>query len=273
LLNAAELLLAGRIVAALVYAALAVATGAALLERRGASVAALAALLLSAAAMVTQAALLADLPDAFQPTELAAALGAALPVLLLHSHAGLAWWSGMAALLAAALLLRLEWWRRGLAALALFLLSRAVVSHAAGDGDVSWAVVLQWLHLGGACAWAGVVLVGAMRSADAIAQYAQRLSRVATVALALVLGSAVLRLLMMAATMHLTDAYLTVLAAKIALVAAAAALGAFNRFICLPALGQGGTAGRRFLRVLRIEAAVMLAVLLAAAVLGSTSPI
>jgi putative copper resistance protein D len=66
---------------------------------------------------------------------------------------------------------------------------------------------------------------------------------------------------------------LTALAVKIALVAAAAALGAYNRFMGLKSLGQDAAASHRFLRVLRIEAAVMLAVLLAATVLGSTSPV
>jgi putative copper export protein len=41
----------------------------------------------------------------------------------------------------------------------------------------------------------------------------------------------------------------------------------------LKSLGQDAAASHRFLRVLRIEAAVMLAVLLAATVLGSTSPV
>ncbi len=278
MLNAAALLLAGRFVAAFLYAAVAVAAGAAVLERRWpagalAALAALAALSLSAVAMLTQASLLADLPDAFSVAELAAALRVTVPLLLMHSHAGAAWWSGMAALLAAAGSLRLGWRRIGLIALAGFLLSRALVSHAAGGGDLSLAVLLQWLHLCGACVWAGVVLAGAMLSAGMIGQYAQRLSRVATVALCVVLASAVLRLLMMAAEVEVSRAYLTALAVKIALVAAAAGLGAYNRFMRLPALRQDRAASHAFLRVLRIEAAVMLAVLLAATVLGSTSPV
>lgn len=273
MLNAGALLLAGQLIAALLYGAVAIAVGAALLARRGASVATLAALLLSTAAMVTQAALLADLPDAFSVSDLADALGATVPVLLMHSHAGLAWWIGTAALLAAACSLPLGRRRIGLISLALVLLSRALVSHAAGEGDFSWAVALQWLHLCGACAWAGVVLVGSTLSSEAIGKYAQRLSRVATAALALVLASAVLRLFMMAATTDLSHAYLTALAVKIALVAAAAGLGAYNRFISSPALARAENASQRFLLVLRIEAAVMLAVLLAATVLGSTSPV
>jgi hypothetical protein len=59
---------------------------------------------------------------------------------------------------------------------------------------------------------------------------------------------------------------------------ATAALGAFNRFVGLPALAGDAAAAadadapRRFVLVLRIEALSMLAILLAATVLGSTAP-
>jgi putative copper resistance protein D len=57
--------------------------------------------------------------------------------------------------------------------------------------------------------------------------------------------------------------------AKLALVAIAVALGGFNRFAVMPSLPR---AWPRFVRVLRVEAAVLLAVLVAAALLANGEP-
>jgi len=234
--------------------------------RRIALAALVAVTALSLLLLVLQAAALADAPD-----ESAAPV---LTVLLLHSHAGLAWWLGIAALAAAGFCAR---WRTAsglLVALAAFLYTRAMVSHAAGDGDLDWAMAAHWLHLCGACAWAGVVLVGATApwQGDNVQAAARRLSRVATAALALVLVSALLRLALLPnfAVAGFTP-NVQALAGKLVLVAGVIALGAFNRFAGMPALGEPAGV-RRFVRVLRIEALLMGAVLLAAAVLASTPP-
>ena len=56
---------------------------------------------------------------------------------------------------------------------------------------------------------------------------------------------------------------------KLALVAIAVALGGFNRFAVMPSLPASWP---RFARVLRVEAVVLLAALVAAAVLANGEP-
>lgn len=76
------------------------------------------------------------------------------------------------------------------------------------------------------------------------------------------------------------NAYSSVLLSKLSLVAIAAVLGGFNRFFVMPSLLAGWRAPhvgaeqrlRRFRLVLRIEAIVLLAVLVAAAILSATPP-
>lgn len=173
-----------------------------------------------------------------------------------------------------------------------FALARAGGGHAGASG-LGTATVVMAVHLLATAAWAGLVFVGTLvvLRADAAlddpapadrAAWLRWLSTSATIALVLVAGTGV------AAAWRETGPTLApllssgwgfVLDAKLALVALAVALGAHNRFVALPpllaALADARPATelqRRFARVLRVEAVVLLAALLAAAALANGEP-
>jgi putative copper resistance protein D len=230
-----------------------------------------------------------------------AAAGEAMGAMLAESHFGLAWTIGMGALLAAALASVIPATRQrlgtvasiNLLVLALALYTRSMVSHAAADGDLSVAIVVDWMHLCLISVWVGGVVVAgfvtlsgpiaepAVARAEA-ARYVEKLSSSATFALAGVFATGLFSAWHnLGGGAGLTgNPYSSVLLYKLALVALAALLGGFNRFIVMPSLLAGwraqhaGAAQRlcRFRLVLQIEAVVLLAVLVAAAMLGATPP-
>jgi putative copper resistance protein D len=234
------------------------------------------------AALWLQAAAMADVP-------LAEAGPAALTVLT-ATHFGTAWLVGAVALAAVAVLAPRCGSRAAGASLAcaltVFLYSRSMVSHAAGNGDLSWAVAVEWLHLLFASLWAGPVLVaatiilgGPARSAaerTGRILYIHALSAAATIALSgiLLTGLASAWRNLGAIGNLAGNPYANTLLAKLALVALAAALGGANRWLVMPALaGDGADAAlRRFTLVLRVEAVVLVGVLAMAALLGATPP-
>jgi putative copper resistance protein D len=203
--------------------------------------------------------------------------GAAARSMLMETHYGMAW--------ALALL--------NLFALGVFLYSRSMVSHAAANGDVSIAAVADWIHLCLISVWVGEVCIAGLLALAApaggvvadraeAASYVESLSLSATLALAGIVATGLFsawRNLGSIAGLS-GNSYGSVLLVKLALVALAVLLGGFNRFVVRPALladlrrvdESGSLSQRRFARVLRIEAVVLLAVLVAAAVLSSTSP-
>jgi len=173
-----------------------------------------------------------------------------------------------------------------------FALARAGGGHAGANG-FGRATIVMAVHLLATAAWAGLVFVAALvvLRADAAgidlapadrAAWLRWLSTCATIALALVAATGI------AAALSETGPTLAplvsspwgfVLDAKLALVALAIALGAHNRFVTLPPLLAALAGARpdaelqqRFARVLRIEAVVLLAVLLAAAALANGEP-
>lgn len=253
----------------------------ALMALAAAGVADLAVLWLQAAAM-------AELPL----LEAAPAVYAALA----STHFGAAWMSGVAALAGAACAIALR--RRqalyaALVALGIFLYSRSMLSHAAADGDISWRLAFDWLHLVLISVWVGEVFVaglftlrGPTRATPAQraeqAGYVEALSTSATVALAGIVVSGLYSTWQGLGSLDnaIGNPYANVLLVKLALVACAALLGGFNRLLVMPSLldalrGSGVLveySGRRFALVLQVEAAVLAAVLVAAAVLSSTSP-
>ena len=225
--------------------------------------------------------------------------GEAVRTMLAESHFGMAWLGGMGALAAAALAAAIRTpvrWRRSLAwlnlfAIAGFFYTRSMVSHAAADGDLNPAIVADWFHLCLVSAWVGVVFIAAFRTlagplqpegrADA-ARYIGKLSLCATVALAGIGATGLFgawHKLGSLASAAGSD-YGKVLAVKLALVVLAVVLGGYNRFIAMPALlKELGNTGKRevptlptFKLVLRIEAVVLLAVLVCAALLSATAP-
>ena len=156
----------------------------------------------------------------------------------------------------------------------------ACAGHAGANG-LGWLVPAMAVHMLATGLWAGsvfAVALGVLRgdphAVDGV-RYARRLSALATAALAGVVATGV------ASAWHALGGSVAPLApdtaspwsvaldAKLALVATAVALGGFNRFAMMPWLP---TSWSRFIRVLRVEAVVLLAVLVAAAWLANGEP-
>ncbi len=195
---------------------------------------------------------------------------------------GRAWAVATAALAAALALVALRPRRAPPLRLLALALAVAGFAHAcaghAGANGLGLAAVLMGVHVLATALWAGAVFAAAFCVARGRAdagdspRYARRVSTLATSALAVVALTGA-----MAAWKALggefaplaSSAWGWTLAAKTVLVAIAVALGGFNRLVVLPALPR---AWPRFARVLRLESAVLAAVLVAAAVLASGEP-
>jgi putative copper resistance protein D len=219
--------------------------------------------------------------------------------MLTATHLGLAWSIGMGGLiLATAGAIVRDGKGRGpallsLISLALFWYTRSMVSHAASEGDFSLPLLADWLHLGLTGLWVGEVMVaggiilgganvGAAADRRERAAYVASLSSSATFALAGIFVTG-----LYASWRHLggfgnlaDTLYGNTLAAKLLLVGVAAMLGGFNRFFVMPPWLANEAAGKavpenlpaRFRRILWIEALVLVAVVVLAAWLASTSP-
>ncbi|MCK9688132.1 CopD family protein [Scleromatobacter humisilvae] len=158
--------------------------------------------------------------------------------------------------------------------------AHASAGHAGANG-IGWLVPATTVHLLATGLWAGSVFAAALvvlrgrPDAIDVVRHARGLSSTATAALAGVAATGV------AIAWHGLDGSAAALApasgsswgfaldVKLALVAIAAALGAFNRFAVMPALPASWP---RFAHVLRVEAGVLLAALVAAAVLANGEP-
>ncbi len=217
------------------------------------------------------------------------------------THFGLAWMIGAAALVvtgaATAAPPRVQAGPGASAirvlAIGVLLYSRSMVSHAGAAGDFTWAVAVDWLHLVLISTWVGEVIVAGLitlrqlpgntsESRSDCAAYVEALSGSATIALVGIFVTGAIstwRVLEVPENLF-GNPYGTTLIIKVVLVLAAAALGGINRFVVMPsllrALTQTSDAAReasgRFARVLQVEAIVLIAVLVAAAILTSTSP-
>ena len=180
-----------------------------------------------------------------------------------------------------------------LAALALFLYSRSIVSHAGAAGDFTWAVAVDWVHLVLVSAWVGEVIVAGLivlRGEPAAGQdnrvecarYVEALSTSATIALVGIFITGILGAWrgLGSPDQVFGNPYGTMLLIKVGLVLCAAALGGMNRFVVMPALLArlrgtpltGGAGTHKFALVLQVEAVILLTVIVAAAVLSSTPP-
>ncbi len=222
---------------------------------------------------------------------------AMLPSMAVQTYAGRCWTSGMAGLLlvgaasASARRWRVARWAGVAVGISVFVASRAAVSHAGGAGLLSLPLWVECVHLWAISLWLGIVAVGAFVVLDdrvgagsaepkAVLDWVETLSTVATGTLVVVGATGLANAWRsVGATASLTgSAYGNALLAKVALVALAVALGGFNRFRVMPRLrsAMGASPGlfirlqRRFVRVLRIEAVVLFAALVAAAVLSSS---
>lgn len=177
--------------------------------------------------------------------------------------------------------------------LAAVLSARAATSHAGSTGD-ALAFVMDLVHLGSTGLWVGIVTFAAgvvlraplpRSTADraAMAGYLSALSSQATVALGLLVATGLFAGVRVLGPVEWGDIavsrYAWLLAAKLALVVLATALGAYNRFRVLPAVlgglvGEGESAddAKRLRTVLVIETAFLLGTLMAAALLASSAP-
>jgi putative copper resistance protein D len=252
----------------------------------------LVALPANAALLWLEAAAMAEVP--------LAEAGEAAYSMLTATHYGMAWSVGMSALAAAAALGTLVPGRAPraatgatLAALAVFWYARSMVSHAASEGDFSVALLADWTHLALISVWVGEVIVAGLATLAgtgpslpqdhrARATYVASLSSSATFALA---GIFVTGLYSAWHNLGSVQAlagtpYGNTLLAKLALAGVAAMLGGFNRFVVMPPwlererMGQAASEplAHRFTRILQVEAAVLLAVLVLAVLLAAISP-
>lgn len=225
----------------------------------------------------------------------------AIRSVLTATHFGFAWKIGIAALLVVIAVTTWRWAPKRrhaasllrLAAIGAFLYSRSIVSHAGAGGDVSWAVAADWIHLVLVSVWVGEVLVAGFvtlrhlpgaTGEDGLerARYTQSLSDSATVALAGIFATGIISAWRGLGSLENAtgNPYATVLLLKLALVALAAALGALNRFLVMPGLLADLRAPQvslpkragKFVVILQIESFVLVAALVLAAILSSTSP-
>jgi putative copper resistance protein D len=218
--------------------------------------------------------------------------GPAIIDMATSTHFGTACCVGFGALLVAFGVFWLARPRLVLLALAVFFYTRSMVSHAAGDGDLSLPMAADWLHLIVISLWVGEVIVAGlitlpkpvMLAGDraAMSKYVEALSTSATVALTGIVATGLYGAYRNIGTIeNLTGtAYGLALLMKLAAVFVAASLGGANRFLVMPGLlralhGRGAASdasARRFTLILQVEAVVLLLVLVLAAVLSSTSP-
>jgi putative copper resistance protein D len=229
-----------------------------------------------AAWLAVQVAIVTDLP----PLDALQAVGG----IVADTAFGRAWAIATAALAACAVLahamryrpMPLRWLGVGVVAAAL---AHANGGHAGANG-FGWLLPTMTVHLLATSLWAGAVFASVLavwRDAPAAVdgvRCAKRLSRVATAALlaGVVTGAASAWHAIGGVPMLLSprvSPWGLTLDIKLALATLAVALGGVNRFVVMRALPD---AWPRFVRVLRVEAVALLAVLVAAAMLASGEP-
>ena len=217
--------------------------------------------------------------------------GASLGLVATGTHAGIGWSVGLAGsvllLLAAAQGGALSAARAGLAMLAVLIVAagKSAVGHAADAGAFSVAESVQALHLLATAAWGGIVIAGAFVlpvldtsvARASLIRIVARMSRAAALAVAFVVVTGAFNAWR---GMGATPAVLTAstwghaLIVKLALIAAALAFGALNRWSALPRLQRSASTmdAHTVINVMRIEAVMMAGVFVAAAVLSHSVP-
>ena len=162
---------------------------------------------------------------------------------------------------------------------------KSAIGHAADAGAFSFAEGVQTLHLLATAAWGGIVIAGAfvLPALDtsvaraALIRTVARMSRAASLAVVLVVLTGVFNAWRGAAGSLATLTASTwghALIVKIALVAAALAFGALNRWLALPRLQRSASTmdAHTVINVMRMEAVMMAGVFVAAAVLSHSVP-
>lgn len=256
------------------------------LSRRWLVVGALLALAAELASLWLQAAEMVDGPGT--------TAGPMMRMVLRDTHFGHAWWFGVVALVAVLVAASMSSGASAAItalAVAVFAASRSVVSHAGGQGDFTLKVGVDWIHLLFVCTWVGIVALGAFvalrrapldraEGADA-ASWVTALSRTATTALVSIVLTGAVKVCWAIPSwgMLVGSTYATVLLVKLGLAGIAALLGAYNRFRSMPDLlrnltnpdASNPSLPGGFVVVMRLEAGVLLGVVIAAAVLSGTA--
>jgi len=220
-------------------------------------------------------------------------LGVALPAIALvitRSHFGLMWIIGTAAgftALIAAFALRpaterSTWASLLTVGLVVVAFAHAASTHAADAGNFSVAELVHMAHLLATAGWAGVVIAAAwpLRRTFTITPNAvtpiTRLSNVATLTFLFAIGTGLMNAYrgLGGSLAPLTDSlWGELLQAKALIVIVAITIGAINRFVFMKRVRAGDSrALRAFMRLVTVEAVLMLTVLMAAAVLGHSIP-
>ena len=216
--------------------------------------------------------------------------GASLWLVATGTHAGIGWsvaLVGGVLLLLAASGASLSMARIGTAVLAALIVAagKSAIGHAADAGAFSLAEGVQTLHLLATAAWGGIVIAGAfvLPALDTsvaravLIRTVARMSKAASVAVALVVLTGVFngwRGVGGSLAALTGSAWGHVLIVKLALVAAALAFGALNRWSALPRLQRSASTmdAHTVINVMRIEAVMMAGVFVAAAVLSHSVP-
>ena len=165
-----------------------------------------------------------------------------------------------------------------------FAASRASVSHAGEGGMLTLAFGVEWIHLVLIALWVGGVAIGGWlvvpladsKSDDRlpIARYLVLLSHAATVALAGIVATGLYNAWQRVGVVHnlVGNLYGTALIVKLSFVAAAMALGGYNKLWGFPALIRSPESDGRVIAILRVESILLLGALVAAAVLTTNQP-
>lgn len=220
-------------------------------------------------------------------------VGNALPSLLLETRYGTIWFVRITVI--ALVILGWQFWPRTtwstgirfLAAIAIAL-TRSLSGHAADWGDVTLAVLMDWLHLLAVSVWIGGLLVigfvlraaltptSNQDTAMGFALIARRFSILATVCVAGLLITGLLhpRLQLMSFSTLFRIPYGWTLLAKLSLVLLMLLLAALNRYYLLPRLGRGSNGRARLLvtTIGRLEWLLAVLVLVSSALLTQLTP-
>jgi putative copper export protein len=162
-------------------------------------------------------------------------------------------------------------------------LSTSLVGHAADQGDLSVATLIDWLHVSAAAAWIGglfclaVLVLPATRTwpRDRLEALVLRFSALAGWCLAAVVVSGIGNGWIEIGSVRAlwTTTYGQILTTKLALVLAIVALGAANRYAIIPRLVAGSAgAAARLVTSVAWEAALGLVVLGCTALLTQSAP-
>jgi copper resistance protein D len=217
--------------------------------------------------------------------------GASLWLVATGTHAGIGWSVALAgsALLALACASggALSVSRTGLAILAALIVAagKSAIGHAADAGAFSFAEGVQTLHLLATAVWGGIVIAGAwvLPALDTsvarafLIRLVARMSRAAASAVAFVILTGAFnawRGIGGSPAVLGASAWGHALIVKLVLIAAALAFGALNRWSGLPRLQRTSSTmdTHTVINVMRIEALMMAAVFVAAAVLSHSVP-